>query len=196
MANMARGGAAGGVNIWRIIGWGGAVLLLLTPLVAMRFTNEVKWDESDFIVMGMLMLAVGIPLELAVRASRDWSYRLGAGLALLTSFLIIWANLAVGLVGSEDNDANGLYFLVVLVAIAASAIARFRPAGLARAMVLTALAHVAATAAALAIGSDETFAGPALRGREIVGNMVFAGLYLGSAWLFRRSVEAQSSSSS
>jgi hypothetical protein len=196
MANMGASGAMRQGNVWRLIGWGGAVMLLLTPLVAMRFTNEVRWDETDFIVMGGLMLAVGIPLELVVRANRNWSYRLGAGLALLTSFLIVWANLAVGIIGSENNPANSLYFLVILLGVAAAAIERFRPAGMARAMVVTSVAHMGATAvAALLIGSDEILAGPALRAPEIVGNTLFAGLFLGSAWLFRAAA-AQSSSSS
>ena len=47
-------------NIWRIIGWGSAVALILTPLVAMQFTSEVNWDETDFIFN-----AIGIPLAAA-----------------------------------------------------------------------------------------------------------------------------------
>jgi len=196
MANIGQSGAGRDATIWRMIGWGGAVVLLLTPLAAMRFTNEVQWDETDFIVMGMLMLAVGIPLELVVRASRSWSYRLGAAVALVTSFLIIWANLAVGLIGSENNPANDLYFLVILLGIAAAAIGRFRPLAMANAMILTAVGHLLVTLVALMLRSDEPGVPAAVRLIEIVGNLVFAGLYLGSAWLFRRASRDQSSSSS
>ena len=123
---------------WRAIGWGGAAALLALPFIAMQFTGEVVWTLSDFIVFGAMILMGGIPLELTVRMSRDWSYRGGALLALIGMFLTIWANLAVGIVGSEHNPANLGFFAALLVGIAGSAIARFRANGMAIAMVATA----------------------------------------------------------
>ena len=37
--------------------WGTAAFLLLLPVVAMRFTNEVTWDGTDFIVFGAMLAA-------------------------------------------------------------------------------------------------------------------------------------------
>jgi len=37
-------------NHWRIVGWGTATIMLLLPLIAMQFTDEVNWDVSDFII--------------------------------------------------------------------------------------------------------------------------------------------------
>ena len=40
---------------------------LLSPLVAMQFTEEVRWDAADFIFAGILIGSVGVAYELAVR---------------------------------------------------------------------------------------------------------------------------------
>ena len=103
---------------WRVIGWGGAGLLLALPFVAMQFqATGVNWGLADFAVFGLMLLMVGIPLELAARANEGWWYRAGAALALLGMFLTAWANLAVGIVGSEDNPANMLFFAALLVGV-------------------------------------------------------------------------------
>ena len=36
--------------------WVTGVLLLLLPLVALQFTDEVNWDETDFIVFGIILV--------------------------------------------------------------------------------------------------------------------------------------------
>ena len=91
---------------WRMLGWGTAILLLAAPFVAMRFTSEVNWSLGDFIFAGVLFALIGGALELAVRASSNHSYRIAAGLALLGALLVVWVDLAVGIVGSERNPAN------------------------------------------------------------------------------------------
>ena len=58
-----------GLNPWRIIGWGTVAALLLAPLVAMQFTSEVDWDETDFIAMGFIFGSLGLALEFMVSRS-------------------------------------------------------------------------------------------------------------------------------
>ena len=36
--------------------WGGAACLLALPWVAMRFTRDVQWTGSDFLVFGAMLL--------------------------------------------------------------------------------------------------------------------------------------------
>ena len=82
---------------WRAVGWGFAALLLIGPLVAMQFTNEVAWTGSDFLVFGIMLLAAGLGIELAVRALQKGALRTVAILGVIGSFVAVWALLAVGL---------------------------------------------------------------------------------------------------
>lgn len=134
---------------WRIAGWTLAALLLALPAVAMRFTAEVVWTASDFVVMGVLLGAVGLGIEYLVRRSTSVAYRLGAVAAAGTAFLTLWVNLAVGMIGEPDNAYNLLFGVVLLIAGAGAGLARFRPGGMAYAM----LAAAAAQAVLGAIGS-------------------------------------------
>jgi hypothetical protein len=170
-------------NIWRFFGWGVAGALLLLPLVAMQFTPEVNWTASDFIVWGIMLGTVGGLFELAVRLSPLPSYRVGFGLALLGAFLVTWVNLAVGIVGSEENPANQLFFLALLVGIIGAGIARLRASGMAKAMAAVAVSLWVAFAIALAGPTDEPWVRHSV---EFAGTSIFALLFLGSAALFRK----------
>jgi hypothetical protein len=118
-------------NKLRHAGWALGALLLCMPLVAMQFTNEVNWDETDFIVAAIIIGGIGLMAEFLVRISRDGFYRAGAACALAAIFLTVWSNLAVGIVGNEDNPFNLWYFGLVLVAIVGAAAVGFRAAGMA-----------------------------------------------------------------
>lgn len=125
-------------NPWRVIGWGSIAALMLAPAVAMRLTDEVNWTGGDFLFAALMFGSVGLAAELTVRANPAWTYRAGVGIALAASFLTIWINLAVGIVGNEDNPVNALFFLVPFTAIICAAIAGFRARGMARAAALAA----------------------------------------------------------
>ena len=160
---------------WRMIGWGGVLALLLLPLVAMNFTNEVNWTVGDFIFAAMLMGSVGLAVELTVRASRSYAYRAGAGIALAATFLTVWANAAVGMIGSEDDPYNLVFFGVILLGLAGAVLARFRAKGLAGAMAAAGVAQLGASLFGM-------FTDP----RGGILSALFAGLWLISALLFRK----------
>jgi hypothetical protein len=131
----------------RVALWGGLAALLALPAVAMRLGAEgVVWTARDFGTMAVLLGLLGLGIELAVRASASLPYRLGAGLAVLTGFLTIWVNLAVGMIGDEGGAYNLLFLGVVLLALAGSIAARFRPRGMAAAMGAAAAAQFLAAA--------------------------------------------------
>jgi hypothetical protein len=96
---------------WRIAGWGTLALLLSTPAI-LRF----PWTGSDFVIMGLLLGSVGLGIEFLVRLSGNAMIRLGAVIVVLTSFLTIWVNLAVGMIG-DDNPYNLLFLVPVALGI-------------------------------------------------------------------------------
>lgn len=77
-----------------------AVALLSVPLIAMQFTNEVQWTVSDFVVAGILLLGAGLVLELILRTIKKTAFRILTIAILLLVFLLIWAELAVGIFGT------------------------------------------------------------------------------------------------
>jgi hypothetical protein len=172
-----------GWSPWRVAGWSIPVLLLLLPAVAMRFTSEVNWTVSDFIFAALLFGIVGLAFELIVRTSDSLAFRFGAGLGVLSAFLTIWVNGAVGMIGSEDNSYNLVFGGVLLIALIGSVLARFRPAGMARAMAVAAVAQVAAGAFGLTV--DPLGA---------VFSIGFGALWLLSAALFWNSAGEQAAS--
>ncbi|MES2043325.1 MAG: hypothetical protein V4475_05575 [Pseudomonadota bacterium] len=177
-----RGGRRG--NGWRIAGWGAAAALLLAPLVAMQFTREVNWTSSDFALMAAMLGGVGVGVELAVRKSSNLAYRAAFGVALAAAFFLIVINGAVGIIGSEREDANLLFGGVILIALIGAIAARFRPAGMALTMGVAALAQLLVPAIAL-------FGGLAPRAMVLapevpIATAVFAGMWLVAGWLFRK----------
>ena len=162
-------------NIWRIIGWGGAVGLILTPLVAMQFTREVNWTGGDFILAAVIFSIVGGLIELAVRRSSNWYFRFGAIFAVLAGFIVVWSNLAVGMIGNEDNPVNLLFLGVLFVAIIGSILARFRSALLSYTMLAAGAAQASIAVFAGILGTD-------MRGG--IFTLILAGFWIISSALF------------
>jgi hypothetical protein len=115
--------------------------ILLIPLVAMQFTDEVDWSLSDFVLMYGLMTGIGGAFKFVASRSTSLAYRAGAAVACGTAFFLTWVNLAVEVIG-DDNAVNALYFLVVLLGLLGAGAARFRAAGMARAMFAMAAAQM------------------------------------------------------
>jgi hypothetical protein len=178
---MATGAGISGRG-WRIAAWGTIAALLLTPLVAMRFTDQVNWTASDFVFAGLVFGGVGLGAQAALRFSRDMAYRAGCGLALLAAFLLVWINAAVGIIGDEDNPLNLLYGGVLVVALAGALFARFRPRGMAQAMATAAAAEALVAVVAMVGGRHEP---PGLVGEALL-NGFFVGLWSLSAALFAK----------
>jgi hypothetical protein len=174
---------------WRLVGWGTAGALLLLPLVAMQFTPEVNWTLSDFIFAGVMFGIVGGTFELAVRASGNASYRLGAAIALVTAFLLVWINLAVGIIGNEDNPLNLMFFGVIAAALVGSVVARFKADGMSRAMTIAGVIQAAIGLGTFAFNIAWTEP-PGAIGLLLLIEF-FAGTWFASAWLFRKAARLE-----
>lgn len=154
--------------------------ILMLPLFAMQVTSEVSWDLLDFMVAGALLFGTGLAFELATRKTNQLIYRLAMGATLLTALFLVWSNLAVGIIGSEDNPINLLYFGVLAVAAIGALVGRLRPDGMARALGATALTQVIVTLIALLVEPNPEVL------EILMVNGFFIVLWLGSAWLFLR----------
>jgi hypothetical protein len=152
--------------------------ILLIPMLA-----EWAWSLADFVFAGALLFGTGLTYVLVARKAGNIAYRAAVGVALAAALLLVWINLAVGIIGTEDDPANAMYAGVLAVGIIGAIIARFRPHGMARALFATALAQalVAVFALIFRLGSGSP---PGVLGILIL-NGFFVALFVGSASLFR-----------
>ncbi|HEX8470763.1 MAG TPA: hypothetical protein VF633_06600 [Brevundimonas sp.] len=160
--------------------WCGAVCLWLLPLVAMQFTREVAWTTFDFIVWGLMLVVAAGAFELATRMSGNIAYRLGAGLALAASFFMVWVNLAVGIIGNENEPLNLMFFGVLLIGVLGSVAVMFRARGMIWTMLIMAIAQGVVAVVAQVYGH---FIWPI--------SVAFTAVWLTSAWLFKRAAETR-----
>jgi hypothetical protein len=165
-----------------------AAFILLLPWLAMQITDEVVWDLADFAVAGALLVGTGLMYGLAARKAGNIAYRAGVGVALAAAFILVWMNLAVGVIGTEDDLANLMYVGVLTVGIIGAIIARFRPHEMARALFATAFAQALVAVIALIFGLGSPWSGP---GEILALNGFFVALFLGSALLFRHAAREQ-----
>lgn len=72
----------------------GTAALLMIPLL-LRW----PWTLSDFVIMGVLIFGTGLTYEL-ITSKLGKKHRVIVAIALLIAFLLVWAELAVGLFGT------------------------------------------------------------------------------------------------
>ena len=174
-----------GFRWWRAAMWAAAAALLSIPAIAMQFTSEVDWSGSDFIVMGIMLGTAFGTFDLASRVSGSIPYRAAVGLAIIASFLLVWFNLAVGIIGSKANPANLMFGIVLIIALAGSIVARFEASGMSRTMIVA--AAVQAGIGIVALIGNMGAGKPSWPADIIVLTLMFTGMWLVSAWLFRLS---------
>lgn len=163
-------------------------LILLVPLVAMQFSDEVVWTLSDFVVAGVLLFTAGRAYQLVARRATGNAYRLALGAAVGAALMLVWVVGAVGLVGEEGDRADLMYLGVLGVGIVGAIVARFRPRGMARALIAMAVAQTLAAVIALLAGKHESSVSSV---PELLGvNGFFVALFIASAWLFQQAARA------
>ena len=170
------------LTIWATI----VVIILMIPLVAMQFTQEIRWNLLDFIIMGVVLFGIGLAYELIAKKSQKTVYRVAFVIGFLGAFLLFWVNGAVGIIGSEGQSANLLYGAVFMVGLVGSLVSRFQPKGMARTLFVAAIVQMMIPAIALFIWPPpETSWLPSIFGVFVLSGF-FAILFILSALLFRR----------
>jgi hypothetical protein len=164
-------------------------LILLLPLLAMQFSDEVVWGPGDFVAAGVLLFSAGLTYRLVIRKVGNNTYRLAVGVAVAAALLLVWLVGAVGVIGEDGDRADMMYAGVLAVGMIGAVIARFRPSGMARALLAMALAQALVAVIALLAGKHQA---PITSVAEIVGlNGLFVALFIASAWLFRDAARKQ-----
>ena len=113
-------------------------------------------------------------------------FRSAFGIAVITGFLTVWVNLAVGMLGSENNIENLMFAGVLLIAAVGALVAKFRSRGMARAMDAAALAQLIVCVIALVIGFRE---------RGVFFAACFSVPWFVSAQLFRKAARDEAATS-
>jgi hypothetical protein len=169
-------------RVLRGLGWGGALTLWLLPFLAARLTSEMNWSPMDHIAWGVMLLTGAGLFETSLRLRRSFAYRFACWIAMGAGFLLVWANLAVGIIGSEDAAINSLFFAVLAVPLVGAFLVDFRAGGLAWVMAATAAAQIAVAV-------------PPLLAREpdVVFTLPWLAAWLISAALFRKAARASRS---
>lgn len=82
-----------GDRLWtglRILGWLGVAAILIAPAIAMRFTTEVNWTQSDFVFAGILLIGGGAIIELFTLGVRNPAWRIGFALMVVAIVAVMW----------------------------------------------------------------------------------------------------------
>ena len=130
---------SGILGLWRVAMWGGAALLLSLPAIAMNFfpAAGVDWSGSDFVIMGVMLFIACVAVEVGAHMADNFPYLGGVIFAVGTGFVTVWANLAVGMIGNEDNAANLVFLGVLALAVIGTLVVRFQARGMSNVMLAT-----------------------------------------------------------
>ncbi len=170
-------------RVWIAVG-----CLFLVPVVAGRVAEGFAWKTGDYLIFAvMLAVACGV-VEIAGRVRGDRAYLEGAAVAAGAGVGLVFVNMAVGIIGSEGQAENLLFAGVLGVVLVGSAIARLRPAGLARTMVGAAAAQIAV--GAYALGSGAGVGANAWPWDVIGATVIFTGLWVLAARRFAASARS------
>ena len=78
-----------------------ATVLLAVPLIAMQFTTEVNWTISDFVIAAALLFTTAFSVDFVLKKVKTFKSRLLLIFGILAFLILIWAEMAVGIFGSQ-----------------------------------------------------------------------------------------------
>ncbi len=105
------------------------LLILIAPAIGELTVEGWEWGVGGFLLMGTLLFVTFLMIELIAKYSPNKLYKAAVALTTLTTFGIIYVNLAVGIIG-DGNNTSACYFLVVPVGFIGLAASRLKPKGL------------------------------------------------------------------
>ena len=93
------------------------IVVGVAAILSIPWLTGAPWSLFDYLIGGALLLGTGLAYEFVARKALNTRYRIAAGLALAAALLLVWINLAVGIIGNENNPANLLYWAVLVVGL-------------------------------------------------------------------------------
>lgn len=154
--------------------------VLLIPLWGSVFVEGWNWDWKGFLVVGAFVFTAALTYQTVARTISNRAYRIAVGLAVMTTFVLIWTNFVLAI---DVNTANFLFLGVVPVGVVGAAIARLQARGMALALCGMTIAQLLVPVVALVFWKT----GVALGAVPVIGlNGVYTVLFAMSALLFRR----------
>ena len=161
-------------------------MLLLIPFLATLISDQVNWDVFDFLILGTILAALAIIYEIAINKSENTIYKVAVAIASIAMLLLFWVNGGVGIIGSEDQPANYLYGVVLLIILFGIPISKFKADKMAQTMFIAAGAQMLVPVVAYLIWPPPlTSWAPGVVGVYLM-TAFFAMLFLVSGLLFRR----------
>lgn len=145
----------------------------------------------EFALLGLFMFGLFATFRFLVRrASGNRFFKYGMALTLLAAFLLFWVNGAVGIIGSENNDANMLYLGVVLIVFGGIVLVRFTALKMKRVALAAACAMVMIAVVALATGLGVS--GPIWPWDVVWITAFFSGMWFLASWFFNKAEQSPS----
>lgn len=146
------------------------------------FANEVQRNEAVAYIVILLIAGGSFELRWWLK-TRAKSYRVAFGVGLAGLLLLGWISGAVGIIGSENNSVNLMYWAIPAVLLIGSLISRFRPRGMAWTLSTATLVQLSVPVIALIISPEVSWGNVGVIG-VFIFNSIFALLFAVSALLF------------
>jgi uncharacterized membrane protein len=73
------------------------LLLLFIPFIGMLISDEINWSPFDFIIMGFLLILLSVGINYVINCTKNLKNQILYIGILLLIFLLIWAELSVGI---------------------------------------------------------------------------------------------------
>jgi dipeptide/tripeptide permease len=77
-----------------------STVILTIPILGKLYTDDFQWALPDFIIGAMLLYGTSFMIDVILRKVQKKSHRLALSGLILLVLLCIWAELAVGLIGT------------------------------------------------------------------------------------------------
>lgn len=138
----------------------------------------MNWDALDYMVALALLGASAAAYWIATRPARSVWHHLAVMIGAGGALLLLWMQLAVGLVGDGDHPINQAMGLVLVVSAIGALLSRFRASGMRTTLLV-------AAGTQMVLGALGFILLPAMYFSDIfLVTAFFSGLWTASAFLF------------